>query len=299
MKELTKSFSANELTGDIDSEGNDDDPVNIIVKVSSKAMHGTLIDSMASTNAMNTIRSIIWSHGVLLAFKLTAIGVVTVMRDLRGTYSDVRPATFILGVADTVLPKHKLGPLWSAWEELVKSVLLPAAVKGVAFLDLRFVYDVTSNVLWRQDDETCKIDLKVIDYESFGILANWLGPPDGRYVNKYVDATSFLFVQIMSLGLSWRNAIKADDVPVTGICSDLKDVGFLVSTTTLDMAVLRLLDYFGTEFDVTRQMPAYEMGMLSEMVGCYNGQQKLVREEGASGGDLWPHWTRGVRRSVI
>lgn len=174
----------------------------MVVKVSSVAVHSILINPMFSFLALEKIKT-----AEKLAKEIGSVlygavgkeaGMVTIMADLsKQGYGILKPKQH----------RDKLPLLWAAFEELVKKVLLPMAEIKIVHPDIRPGFDVTSNVLFRLDNEGKKASIKLIDFESVVFLRNWRAPlVDGRYIDKRADwdANTFVWWQCVCLAHTWR-----------------------------------------------------------------------------------------------
>ncbi len=189
---------------------------NVLVKISSKAVHRLLIDPVKAMGAIERVRNgepaMVQEIGtVLLAVIRPDIGLVTIMSDLSGSF-------------DRLSPKDNadhLPALWSGFSDLVQNVLLPMAAKTVVHPDIRPGYDVTLNVLCRltDDGDQKKVTLKLIDFESLTQVQDWEVPMDGdkdddRYLPRLgrQDAITYVWWQCIFIAYVWKEKIHANDV---------------------------------------------------------------------------------------
>jgi hypothetical protein len=231
----------------------DDDAANetvqVLVKVSSRAVHFHLIEpsyafsalerinlypfsGMAMATLVNTlgdglegisskeVESILASaalareiSSVLYAVVATSTGMVTIMSDLSAQgYTTLSAAAH----------KDKLSVLWAGFQVLVTKVLLPMAAKRMVHVDIRPGFDETSNVLVKFKEGTATTEgeettsewaiMKLIDYESVVGITNWRAPfQSGNYIKSDFKwtATTFVWWQCLAVAYAWKKEILA------------------------------------------------------------------------------------------
>jgi hypothetical protein len=196
--------------------------LDVLVKVSSTAVHSVLVNPKDTFTALTSIRfstrnryapqlkTLVDELGnVLYAVVNTDVGVLTIMADLSTKgYKALRPKDY----------DNDLSSLWVAFGELVKKVLLPMAeIAGVIHPDIRPGYDLTANILVHDSTSCGNISMKLIDYESLVCFRDWECPNlAGRYLHRddFEDATTFLWWQCVGLAYIWSEKISVK--PRTG-----------------------------------------------------------------------------------
>jgi hypothetical protein len=191
--------------------------LDVLVKVSSTAVHSVLVNPITNflaltiiSNArkrfteLNTTMNEIGS--VLYGTIRMDVGLITIMADLsEAHYIALQPKAY----------KNDLLSLWNAFEELVKNVLLPLAehVK-VIHPDIRPGYDTTSNILLTVDGKGLKT-MKLIDFESLVLFRDWEAPNAGRYMTQQdgKDAITFVWWQCVAMAYFWDKKISIRPVP--------------------------------------------------------------------------------------
>ncbi len=195
--------------------------IDVVVKVSSFAVHNPLIDPISTMSALleisNYPRELVKEIGsVLYAAVQTNCGLVTVMADLsKQGYRALSPAKY----------EGKIKPLWSGFRELVEKVLLPLAAIGIVHADIRPGFDATSNILLKFDKKEKKASMKLVDYESLVHLNNW---PKHPAYNSYIGrerkwtGTTALWWQCVSVGYAWCKELSASEVEQSKMIRDLR-----------------------------------------------------------------------------
>jgi hypothetical protein len=188
--------------------------VDVVVKVSSTAVHNYLTDPKEAKSASREICQQLKGtdtegaiSDVLYAVYGMPKGLITIMADLSGDYKILKPESVLKRAISSLLD------LWKGFHEMVRHVLLPLAVLGWIHLDIRPGYDVTSNVLcFIKPDRS--VAMQLIDYESTLAFKNWNfpQPTDYRYVKrgKSWNATTFLWWQCAAVAYAWKQAIPQD-----------------------------------------------------------------------------------------
>ncbi len=164
----------------------------VLVKVSSKAVHDLLTNPILAFSALQAVKrgqpKLAEGVGSVLyaAFQVGA-GMVTIMADL--SYQGYTALTPNMAYG-SYLPV-----LWAGFRDLVETVLLPMADLNIIHPDIRPGYDVTFNILCRLDDDDAskKATLKLIDYETLVYVDKWdvpllNGQADARFVPMVGDA---------------------------------------------------------------------------------------------------------------
>ncbi len=194
-----------------------DDEINmeedVVVKVSSMAVHNLLILPERAGNVLYRIQLsrdddlLKEIRSVVKAVVETDVGLITIMKDLsKQGYKMLKPINY----------PGKLSVLWSGFQKLVQGVLIPLAAIGIIHPDIRPGYDVTSNILYKLEENESMNEsstMKLIDYESLVRFAVWTAPSnDGRYINsESLDAVAFVWWQCMGVAYMWKEKITADE----------------------------------------------------------------------------------------
>jgi hypothetical protein len=196
--------------------------VDVVVKVSSCAVHDPLIDPIKTMMALMQIskyrgRLVREIGSVLHAAVQTDCGLVTVQADLsKQGYRALRPQKYA---------GKQMRQLWGGFRELVENVLLPMAAIGVVHTDILPGFDVTSNILLKfsKDDKAC---MKLVDYESLVFLSNWrYSLIDGRYTGgeRKWTGTTFVWWQCVWVGYAWCKELSASEVEQSKMIKDLRN----------------------------------------------------------------------------
>jgi hypothetical protein len=189
--------------------------LDVLVKVSSTAVHSVLVNPSSTYIALMEIRfadSVRYGEqlkklveelgSVLYAVVETDVGLLTVMADLSKIgYVSLQPIDY----------ENDLLTLWDGFSELVNKVLLPMAeIAQVIHPDIRPGYDATSNILVRDSTSEGNISMKLIDYESLVRFPKWEAPETGRYLQRreIEDATTFVLWQCVAMAYFWSEKIN-------------------------------------------------------------------------------------------
>jgi hypothetical protein len=196
--------------------------VEVVVKVSSKAVHNILSDPLKAHAAMQDLKQkgqpeMMKEIGsVLYAAVKMGAGVVTIMADLsQQGYKTLKP---------DIDDGSSLPAMWAGFADLVETVLLPMAAMAIIHPDIRPGYDVTFNILCKREEDdggamSRKASMKLIDYESLVDVDEWTVPMvndelDGRFLpvmGKW-DATTYVWWQCVFVAYVWKEKIAAGDV---------------------------------------------------------------------------------------
>jgi hypothetical protein len=188
--------------------------LDVLVKVSSTAVHSVLVNPLSTYDALREIRfadsfqfeeplkKLVDELGsVLYAVVGTDVGLLTVMADLsKKGYVSLQPIDY----------ENDLSTLWDAFSELVNKVLLPMAeIATVIHPDIRPGYDATSNILVRDNTSEGNVSMKLVDYESLVRFPKWEAPATGRYLQRreIEDATTFVWWQCVAMAYFWSEKI--------------------------------------------------------------------------------------------
>ncbi len=202
-----------------------DKKVDVVVKVSSQAVHNYLTPQANAWKALGKIYAKIEKGSaesvvskVLYAVQLMPRALVTIMADLSQDYEVLCPENMDVPLTD----------LWNGFHEVVQKVLLPLAARGLIHPDIRPGCDTTSNVLCHVEDDKGQktVTMQVIDYESILSLNEWEFPQphDGRYVERVSskwNATTFLWWQCVAIAYAWKANLSQNEMKVTDWQSDL------------------------------------------------------------------------------
>jgi hypothetical protein len=198
----------------------------VLVKVSSRAVHGLLVDPTTAHLALKCIKRInpaddLPPHMVLerarleeghaaLRNEISSVlyaavrmdaGMVTIMRDLSAEgYKALKPKDH----------PQKLRSLWAGFQELVNHVLLPMANMCFIHADIRPGYDETANILCRFEIDG-RASLKLIDFESLVEIKDWKAPLSGSYIKRQNNwtATTFVWWQCVAVAYAWVRKVSA------------------------------------------------------------------------------------------
>jgi hypothetical protein len=198
----------------------------VLVKVSSRAVHGLLVDPSAAymvlrciphfnpandlprhmalekarlEEAHATLQNEISS--VLVAAVRMNAGMVTIMRDLSAEgYQALKPKYH----------PNKLRSLWAGFSNLVNHVLVPMANMCFIHADIRPGYDETANILCRFESDG-RASLKLIDFESVVEIKDWKAPLSGSYIKRQNGwtATTFVWWQCVAVAYAWVRKVSA------------------------------------------------------------------------------------------
>lgn len=204
-------------------QGENDEPIKVIAKVSNSLMHGGWgVDSARCEIALNDCKKILKEQTSLVFARRLQSGLLIVMKDLH-EQSDIAPKGYF-----TLTPSEWRGhlvDLWGQFRCLVTNVLIPAALEGVVFTDLRFGYDVMGNIMvagMADDKESWGKQLELVDFDSFLSLLDYHKPDDNRYIiGDGIDATTFVFIQVFLVGLSWKNRLGNKKFNATGYSKEI------------------------------------------------------------------------------
>jgi hypothetical protein len=200
---------------------------DVVVKVSSIAVHKLLVAPVKAWIALRTIRHsrkyalLKEIRSVLKAAVETTGGQVTIMDDLsKQGYEILQPIDH----------PGDLHALWGGFQKFVKTVLIPLADLGIVHPDIRPGYDLTSNILCKLegngDRGGQKATMKLIDYESLLHFIQWTPPfDDDRYIRRGIDweAETFVWWQCLGVAYSWKEKITGDQFREGGGMEKLQD----------------------------------------------------------------------------
>ncbi len=191
----------------------------VLVKVSSTAVHDLLINPSDSTAALYALERLTQRQpelmneigSVLYGAVSTQVGLVTIMADLSlDRYETLRPQSD---------DGKRLFALWTGFKDLVERVLLPMADQKIIHPDIRPGYDITFNILCQMSNDGTRATMKLIDLEGLVFVTKWSVPVvngvmDGRFVPTMgdCDATTYVWWQCVFVAYVWSEKIAADDV---------------------------------------------------------------------------------------
>jgi hypothetical protein len=232
-----------------DLEGwENDNTIPVLIKVSSSLAHDLLVacnDSFTALKDMKLLQVPDLREGevdkvripyALIAAKDADGGLVTIMEDLSSSHERLEPKKL----------DAKLS-LWTAFQKLLMETLIPAAAIKVIFCDLRAGYDLTANILVAKDEKGIRLEL--IDFDSFVQVQDYAQPRDRRYLRKYSSACTFVFVQVLVLGMTWKNNVEMEKVNFKEICEDLEKLGLVTNFVVHEQDILCLAHYFKWVFE--------------------------------------------------
>jgi len=191
---------------------------HVVIKVSSLAVHKTLVKPIIVSEAFQMLRNIsALEESVLCVWRPCEISLITAMWDLTELgFCNLKPC--LCG---------DLGALWSGFCDLLERVLLPIAHEGVVHCDIRPGWDETYNIMMMQMSES-SISLRLIDFESLAIIGDAEDLPtdycsfhvqyDMKRPNK--SALSFLWWQCMLVAYCWLSKVKSRDTDASMFVKD-------------------------------------------------------------------------------
>jgi hypothetical protein len=173
--------------------------LDVVVKVSSLAVHGYLVHPDRSIAALKAIQAArVDLSEVLYAAYRTPTGLITIMADLSlQGYNLLKPMD-----GELLLSK-----LWKAFQDMVTTVLLPMADFEFIHPDIRPGYDVTANILCKIDRNSEQATMRLIDYESLIKTSLWRPPMSSDF--KYIGwddgwtAETFVWWQCITTAFAW------------------------------------------------------------------------------------------------
>ena len=91
-----------------------------------------------------------------------------------------------------------------------------AELAQVVHPDIRPGYDVTYNILWKLDDATKTVKMKLIDFDSLVPWSAWKAPDKsfGKYSpeSRFSNATVFVWWQCVAVAYAWIEKIKYNEL---------------------------------------------------------------------------------------
>jgi hypothetical protein len=173
--------------------------LDVVVKVSSLAVHGYLVHPDRSIAALKAIQAArVDLSEVLYAAYRTPTGLITIMADLSlQGYNLLKPMD-----GELLLSK-----LWKAFQDMVTTVLLPMADFEFIHPDIRPGCDVTANILCKIDRNSEQATMRLIDYESLIKTKLWRPPMSSDF--KYIGwddgwtAETFVWWQCITTAFAW------------------------------------------------------------------------------------------------
>jgi len=241
---------------------------DVVIKVSSLAVHNTLIEPDATNGAFRGLECKALSDVLIGVWRPSPSSLVTIMKDLRKDYYQSLEPWKIPNVSS----------LWNSFAKLVQELLLPLARHDVVHCDIRPGWDHTANLMLKKNVRV-GIQLRLIDYESLCIIQDArMVPVDERCFHiefssnpdERTNAFVFLWWQCVVVAYAWHhklisaelNAIKLLDDCFSGKlgacfkdCLDEVDVPFLqdcaISKIIMESMVTKTLQIFGDCFKMT------------------------------------------------
>ena len=185
-----------------------------VAKVCSQTVHNYLLPALNYQNTM------LWcmlksKEEPRMASALSEISKVLVAVHFPSSHSSISLQMDLRdsGV-DMCLEKNpgRLADYWSLFTELTNVVLLPLAINGILFVDLRPGSDKVANVLIIT--EQGKEKLRLIDFESLCRFRDLHGIVDRRYPSRRHSALDFVWQQCCGVAYAWlkkKNHIVFED----------------------------------------------------------------------------------------
>jgi len=190
----------------------------VVIKVSSAAVHRTLVEQCMTGQALMSLNSKYLGDVLLGVWSPDCTSLVMVMKNLlKEGYTALNPSV-----------SPDLPALWAGWKQLVNNVLLPLAKKNVVHCDIRPGWDCTANIMSKVVDG--EYHLRLIDYDSLATItaARKLTREDPRLFHvkdddarKKMTGLEFLWWQCVLVAHTWYK--RKNDSEMEKIVQDLSD----------------------------------------------------------------------------
>jgi hypothetical protein len=199
----------------------DDEEVDVVVKVSSLSVHKFLNHPDKAFVALSQVdmanlrirMDMLLNPGkrmkldeswdlfnVLYAFQKMPNTLITIMADLSGDYRVLSPER----------DKLTCSVLWLAFHDLVWRILLPLADIAVIHPDIRPGWDFTSNILYIKESQLQhqKPSMQLIDFDSLVLCSDWVHSTSDNFKYRRYNTTwtpyTFLWWQCVSVAFAWK-----------------------------------------------------------------------------------------------